>query len=112
MTKEKDVEKFLEQLSEEELEQIDKGEYVGNVCDDCIDEKRKKVKHDYKAGDYVKCEFESSDDRNEYMWVLIEEIDETTITGRLDNDPVLVHQIKCGDTVKINKDKIVQVIYM
>ena len=60
---------------------------------------------------YVKTCFYDGD-KTEHMWIKVEEINEekSTITGRLDNEPVLVQNVFYGDMIQTTFDKIEEVI--
>lgn len=51
-------------------------------------------------GKFLKKAFHHKD-RTEHMWILIKGIDDGAFVGQLDNDPVIIRDLKCGDTVKI-----------
>jgi hypothetical protein len=60
-------------------------------------------------GRYVKRAFEQ-DGRVEHMWVEVKKItDDGVLCGVLDNDPVVVNDVKCGDTVKVELCEIEEV---
>ena len=60
---------------------------------------------------YVKICFYDGD-RTEHMWIKVKEVNEekSTITGRLDNEPVLVQNVFYGDMIQTTFDKIEEVI--
>ena len=59
-----------------------------------------------KNGDYVKIGVED-DGKTEHMWFIIKNIDGNTITGKLDNDPIVVN-MKCGDELKFDRSAVSQ----
>lgn len=61
-------------------------------------------------GRFVKRAF-AQHGRVEHMWVQIKEItDDGVLVGELNNDPVLVNDVKCGDTVTVNVEEIEEVV--
>lgn len=58
-------------------------------------------------GSHVKVGFKS-DNGTERMWVkLTNEVDGNTVNGVLDNDPVLVEDIECGDLIQFERKHII-----
>ena len=56
-------------------------------------------------GDYVKTRFVDGD-KIEHMWVCVSSIIKDKIHGVLNNDPILVTNIKCDDKVIINRSDV------
>ncbi len=84
---------------------------VGVVCRDCM-EKNKGIFEieigDYskiRFGDYSKIRFGDSGP-GEYMWVKVMHIDGNKIEGILDNDPIIVQNVKYGDKIIFDKGDI------
>jgi len=45
------------------------------------------------------------------MWVNIEKVvDADHFEGKLDNDPAVVHNVKIGDTVKVERSQVAQLM--
>jgi uncharacterized protein YegJ (DUF2314 family) len=57
---------------------------------------------DIEVGDYAKIRFED-DGQGEYMWVKVTNVTGDKLEGTLNNDPVRVKNIKCGDLVLFDK---------
>jgi len=51
-------------------------------------------------GDYVKLCFETKSGGSERMWVEITEIEGNSFKGVLDNNPVVVNELTCGDELQ------------
>lgn len=95
----------------------------GNIiqtCKECSDSKYNEFirnggiadlmyEYEHAKSLFIKARF-IEEEKVEHMWVdvldLIEEDHKILIKGTLDNDPVLVSNVKCGDTVKISLDNI------
>jgi uncharacterized protein YegJ (DUF2314 family) len=58
----------------------------------------------------VKREFVDGD-VNEYMWVVVESIDGTQITGKLDNAPLKIKNVKPGDVIVLDKHEVLDWMY-
>ena len=56
---------------------------------------------DWFVGRSVKSAFQSEDGFTEHMWVQITHVEDGTLFGKLDNDPVIVKHIKHGDPVRL-----------
>jgi uncharacterized protein YegJ (DUF2314 family) len=67
------------------------------ACRECL-EKNKGV-FDIEIGDYVKIRFGEDDSQGEYMWIKVTNVSGDRCEGTLDNDPVIVENIKCGDII-------------
>lgn len=81
---------------------------IGSIHSRCAEARAKefqKRKVKLKVGDFVKTHFEDAAGV-EHMWALIQKIKGNSITGELNNDPMIVKHVKCGDIVKINKKDI------
>lgn len=79
------------------------------VCKECSQEMYpKKGTFDPKVGDSIKLKFSESG-RNEYMWVNVTKCDGEKYEGVLDNDPIFIEGLKCGDNVKFGKDEILDI---
>lgn len=62
-------------------------------------------------GKFVKRCFTANDGRKEHMWVKVTEVTaDGVLRGKLDNDPVCVHDVKCGDTVTVRPEDIEEVL--
>jgi hypothetical protein len=57
-------------------------------------------------GRSVKLSFSAESGQVEHMWVKITEIDGPHLVGNLDNDPVFVEHLDCGDTVILSRCQI------
>lgn len=58
-------------------------------------------------GKYVKVGFPIEGDQKEHMWIEVQEITKDgLLKGPLDNDPVSVDYVRCGDIVEISHDEI------
>jgi hypothetical protein len=64
---------------------------------------------EYFVGKVVKVCFQSAKSILESMWVVVTAVDEHCLVGTLDNDPVYVTHLKCGDTVRIWRTEIIMV---
>lgn len=65
----------------------------------------------YKVGDFIKTSFKTGGTRHEHMWVKIHTINEDSITGELNNDPVYpTDDIYCGVIVTVDFDQISEYI--
>jgi uncharacterized protein YegJ (DUF2314 family) len=53
----------------------------------------------FKLGDYVQLRFLEKGRRAELMWVEITQVRDGGYMGKLDNDPVQLLEIQCGDSV-------------
>ncbi len=97
------------------------------VCSSCMDKKRedfqknKDMKRILKEGNniikkgdklFVKAVF-SDESETEHMWVRCTKVckDSSTITGTLDNEPVLILSLKCGSEVFVNFEDLEQAIF-
>lgn len=88
------------------------------TCEECSKNMYpNKGKLDAKVEDYVKLKFRGKKG-NEYMWVKVTNIDKPNdgitddvynFEGVLDNDPVLVDDMKCGDIVRFRKEDILEI---
>lgn len=63
------------------------------------------------VGKYVKKAFIAGNPadgtpRIEHMWVKITSYDENGLVGKLDNDPVLLTELRSGDSVKVKMEEI------
>lgn len=57
-------------------------------------------------GDFVKIAFYAPNDGQEHMWVRVNAVNGDKIVGQLDNDPVLIEDLKCGDKVELDRIQI------
>ncbi len=83
------------------------------VCKECAEDIfPNKGRFDVQIGDFVKLEFITESLSSEYMWVEVIKADKENnkYEGRLDNDPVLVGNIKYNDKVKFRKEDILNVL--
>lgn len=69
------------------------------------------------VGKFVKMGFKvhnpiSGQPHTEHMWVKVERVEQATLVGTLDNDPIMVPDpyIQCGDTVTLTADQIEDVL--
>ncbi len=76
---------------------------VGVVCRDCME--KNKGTFEIEIGDYSKIRFGDSGP-GEYMWVKVMYIDGNKIEGILDNDPIIVQNVKYGDKIIFDKGDI------
>lgn len=60
---------------------------------------------DIEVGDYAKIRF-GGDSPGEYMWVKVTNVNGNKLEGTLDNDPVIVEDVKCGDIVIFGKEDV------
>ena len=69
-----------------------------------------KITHEGEA--FVQFKFEQEGTRSEYMWVKVTSINEINydLTGTLDNDPLSITNVKCGDTIKRNLNEALQIL--
>lgn len=89
------------------------------MCEDCAKNMYpNKGSFDPIVGDYVKMKFYGKKG-NEYMWVNVTHIDvinaDTTdddykFEGVLNNDPILVKGMKCGDKIRFRKEDILELL--
>jgi uncharacterized protein YegJ (DUF2314 family) len=73
---------------------------IRRVCKDCME--KNKGTFDIEIGDYVKLRF-GGIGPGEYMWVKVNNISGKKFVGTLDNDPVFLENVKCGDVVTFDK---------
>ena len=82
----------------------------GNIiitCKDCADRMYiNKGNFDIKVGDFVKLRFDEGYGE-EYMWVIVKKQNGDLFEGILDNDPVIMTNMKCGDKVIFDKNEVV-----
>ncbi len=57
-------------------------------------------------GRCVKMAFQSAESIVEHMWVRVTNVEGANLIGELDNDPVLVTHVKCGDRVVLSRVQI------
>lgn len=79
------------------------------VCGECSEKMYPdKGTFDIDVGCFVKLKFTDDKLRNEYMWVEVIKADKENnkYEGVLDNDPVLVDCIECGDDVEFQKEEV------
>lgn len=60
-------------------------------------------------GKYVKLKFVSQRGQNEYMWVLVKEVDGDKLKGNLNQEPIACQHLKNGDEVVLGRDEIIDV---
>jgi uncharacterized protein YegJ (DUF2314 family) len=92
------------------------GGNIIRVCKNCANKKKKETQKNLPAlsalvGKYVKKGFEEKG-KTEHMWVKITSVNERagTLIGTLDNDPVVVGNVSCGDEVVVYASEIEQII--
>lgn len=93
---------------------------IRSVCNDCIDKKYTEFREKNGVLNlliscskskivFIKSKFVDNDEI-EHMWVkvtsLVDKDNTIIIRGVLDNEPVLVNNVSCGDTVEISLDNI------
>lgn len=90
---------------------------VGLVCAHRAPTAGKYAGEDAKKfiGKFVKMAFNGINPRSggtqkEHMWVLVESEKDGTLTGKLDNDPIICPDLKCGDTVHLKVADIEDVV--
>jgi len=95
---------------------IKEAESMGNLAvihKDAGEARRKKFQEENKdlkigVGDWVKMAFVDGKE-TEHMWVKIKKVkDKDNFEGVLDNDPIVVHNIKLGDKVTVKRSDIEQ----
>jgi len=70
---------------------------------------------DYKGpledliGKFVKRSFRTETELIEHMWVKVVSVDGDTITGILENDPLFVKGLVCGDEITVERGQIEEV---
>ena len=80
------------------------------ICKDCHDQMYPdKGKLDVGIGNYVKIGFKGKYS-NEYMWAKVTWGNGNEFEGILDNDPVIIEKLKCGDNVKFSKDDVCDIM--
>lgn len=58
-------------------------------------------------GKYIKVGFPITDERSEFMWVMVKEITkEDNLRGLLSNDPMIVDYVKCDDLIEVSLDEV------
>lgn len=76
------------------------------TCADCSEKLYpNKGNFDIKVGDSVKIPFVGEDAR-EFMWVNVKKVAGDMFEGILDNDPVFITGIACGDKVTFAKEDV------
>lgn len=86
---------------------IQTGENTGLV-NSCSSKKRVEIyqsmDHEYKVGDYIQTGFSQTGFQNENMWVIVKSIDlkNNKICGELNNNPVYLTNVACGDKVFVD----------
>ncbi len=76
------------------------------TCRDCANNMYpNKGKFDVKVGDSVKIVFKG-ENGTESMWVIVKKVNGDVFEGILNNDPVLINGISCGDKVIFSKDEV------
>lgn len=85
----------------------EKKENIMFLCSDCSNKAYpNKGKLKAKVGKYAKLKF-TGGFTDEYMWVKVTKVGEDGWSeGILDNDPVIVDNIKCGDNVTFREEDI------
>lgn len=81
------------------------------TCKDCAEKMYPdKGKYNVNVGDFAKLKF-TDGDRAEYMWVEVIKVDRNgnKYEGRLDNDPVLVLNVKYNEKIMFKKEDILDV---
>lgn len=104
---------------------MDPNNNIQYVCKSCIEEKKKETQIDIDTkictrlstleSFHVKKSFKDGD-KSETMWVIIDcsgplvDIDLKVIYGKLDNDPIVVTNVKFGDVVRVEFNEIIQIL--
>jgi uncharacterized protein YegJ (DUF2314 family) len=90
---------------------------VGFVCEHLAPAAGKYAGQDAKqfVGKFIKMAFDAVNPQTnrptkEHMWVLVENEKDGTLTGKLDNDPILQTSVQCGDTIHLTVDQIEDVV--
>lgn len=73
------------------------------VCRGCME--KNKGTFDIEIGDYAKIRFGDASP-GEYMWIKVTKVNGNKLEGTLDNDPVIVKDVKFGDTVTFLKENV------
>lgn len=55
------------------------------------------------VGRVVKMSFQSADSMPEHMWVKVTDVEGHNLVGVLDNDPVVVTHLQCGDRIVLSR---------
>jgi uncharacterized protein YegJ (DUF2314 family) len=78
------------------------------VCPRCRkpDSRYFDVPLDWFVGRCVKIAFQSQDGLVEHMWVVVTGVEDGRLVGELDNDPLFVEDIECGDRVVLDRTQI------
>lgn len=88
---------------------------IAIVCGECMDKMfPNKGQFDIKVGQSVKLKFTniSAEIGDEYMWVEVTRVDKKNdkYEGILDNDPIIIKDIKYGDGVIFKKEDVFDVL--
>jgi uncharacterized protein YegJ (DUF2314 family) len=90
---------------------------IGLVCQHTAPTAGKYTGQDAKqfVGKFVKVAFDAAHPltgkpSKEHMWVKVESEDQGKLTGKLDNDPVFVTELQCGDEVTLTVEQIEELI--
>lgn len=83
---------------------------IHSYCASVRRERFQSVHHIYEVGDFVQAIFGPPEYPGtvEHMWIEIQSVDEQSVTGRLDNDPVALPTLKWNDIVTVPKSSIEQ----
>jgi len=109
--------KKQEEKLKELMEIIKEHGSVVNVCGDCQKHLKfcDEIKHDYRAGDFIKLPFTSKEGIIENMWVEIMKISpdipnaKSYILGRLASKPIYATHLEEGVGIILNKEHVDQI---
>ncbi len=81
------------------------------TCKECSDEMYpNKGKFDVKVGEFAKIRFEAENSlTSESMWIKVTKVNGDELEGVLDNDPIFIKSVKCGDIVTFKKEDVLLV---
>lgn len=95
-------------------------ENITEICDECGQERLQKWQEENKdtiieKGDFVKIPFIQEIDgkkKTEWMWCVVNKIskNQQVIIGILDNDPMYVTDVKCGNKYRFGRNQICQLL--
>lgn len=95
---------------------MDKNDNIRHLCSHCGDEARRIWQEENRntlieIQDYVKIRFDQEDIPSEWMWVLVTDImPDDMFVGQLDNDPINLTNIKCGDLLEFKREEIAMLV--
>lgn len=84
---------------------------IGFVCPECGIEDYSDKEPSWFVGKYVKKIFTALNDEKERMWVRVHDVTKDgKLVGELNNDPVYPFDIKCGDSVTLDINEVIEVL--